>query len=174
MQQCLKPAAGTARARVVAPELLEKLLVPFHDAMSAFDPGLGRVALPTLARGLETRTGRGVWLCASWHTSIELAPMGGRRIIARCPGVWGGICTRACAARRRTALPRLRRASTRSWREKPAAAIRAQRRVRLHLKFASGDTTDATRSGCHPDRGSLRGHSQAASLAPTQPLRLSP
>jgi hypothetical protein len=65
MQQFLKPATGTAQARVVAPELFEKLLVPVHDAISAFDPGLGRVALPTLARGLETSVGRGVWFCGS-------------------------------------------------------------------------------------------------------------
>jgi len=65
MQHCLKPATGTAWARVVATELLEEFFVPVHDAMPAFDPGLGRVALPTLARGLETRTGRGAWLCVS-------------------------------------------------------------------------------------------------------------
>ena len=65
MQQYLKPATGTARARIVTTEFLEELFVPVHDAMSAFDAGFGRVALPTLARGLETRIGRGAWLCAS-------------------------------------------------------------------------------------------------------------
>jgi len=65
MQQCLKPAPGTAGAWIVAAELFEKLFIPVHDAMPAFDSGFGRVALPTLARGLETRTGRGAWLCAS-------------------------------------------------------------------------------------------------------------
>ena len=65
MQQYLKPAAGAAGARVIATELLEKLFVPVHDPMPTFDAGFGRVALPTLARGLETRTGRGAWLYAS-------------------------------------------------------------------------------------------------------------
>ena len=59
MQQFLKPTAGIAWAWVVATELLEKLFIPVHHAVSAFDPGFGREALPTLARRLETRTGRG-------------------------------------------------------------------------------------------------------------------
>ena len=82
MQQFLKPATGTAGAEVVATELLDEFFVTVHDAISAFDSGLGRVALPTLARGLETSIGRGVWSCASWHTSVELALTRGRRIIA--------------------------------------------------------------------------------------------
>src|SRR5687767_9904623 len=91
MQQCLKPAARAAGARVIATELLEKLFVPVYNAIPAFDSGFGRVALPTLARGLETRTGRGVWFCASWYASVDDAPKRGRRIIATVPGAWRGI-----------------------------------------------------------------------------------
>jgi hypothetical protein len=86
MQQRLKPAAGVAGARIVATELFEKLFVPVHNAVSALDPGFGREALPTLARDLETSTGRGACLCVSWHTSVEETPLAGRRIIAIAPG----------------------------------------------------------------------------------------
>lgn len=65
MQQYLKPTTGSAWTWVIATELLEKLLAPVHDAVPAFDLCLGREALLTLARRLETRTGRGTWLCVS-------------------------------------------------------------------------------------------------------------
>jgi hypothetical protein len=65
MQQFLKPTARVARALIVATELLEKLLVPVHYALAAFDPAFGREALPTLAGRLETKMGRGAWLCDS-------------------------------------------------------------------------------------------------------------
>lgn len=38
-QQFLKAASRTARARIVSSELLQKLLVPMHDAEAAFDLG---------------------------------------------------------------------------------------------------------------------------------------
>jgi hypothetical protein len=60
MQQFLKPATGTAGAEVVATELLDEFLVTVHDAISAFDAGFGGETLSTLARCLETSTGRGV------------------------------------------------------------------------------------------------------------------
>jgi hypothetical protein len=65
MQQFLKPTAGVARALIVAAELLEKLFVPVDYAVTALDPGFGREALPTLACRLETKIGRGAWLCVS-------------------------------------------------------------------------------------------------------------
>jgi hypothetical protein len=37
MQQVLKSASGTAGAQVIAPELLEELLVAMHDAIAAAD-----------------------------------------------------------------------------------------------------------------------------------------
>jgi hypothetical protein len=40
MQHFLKPASGTAGTEVVAPELLEQLLVAVHCAIAAFDSGL--------------------------------------------------------------------------------------------------------------------------------------
>jgi hypothetical protein len=70
MQQFLKPTAGIARTWVVATELFEKLFVSVHNAMAAFDPSFRREALLTFARCLETRTGRGVVIWVSWHTSI--------------------------------------------------------------------------------------------------------
>ena len=66
----LTVAAGFARAQIVSPQLLEELFVPVHYAMTALDSGFGRESLPALTRGLETRTGRGVWLWYAWHTSI--------------------------------------------------------------------------------------------------------
>jgi len=70
MQQFLKPTAGIARAWVVATELFEKLFVSAHNAVTAFDSGFRREALLTFTRRLETKTGRGVVICVSWHTSI--------------------------------------------------------------------------------------------------------
>jgi hypothetical protein len=54
MQQFLKPAAGTARARVVAAELLGKLLHAVHDALAALHARFGGIALAALTGGLET------------------------------------------------------------------------------------------------------------------------
>jgi len=45
MQQVLKSASGGAGAEVVAPELLDQLLVAVHDAVAAPDAGLGGIAL---------------------------------------------------------------------------------------------------------------------------------
>ncbi len=70
MQQFLKPTAGIARAWVVATELFEKLFVSVHHAIAAFDSGFRREALLTFTCRLETKTGRGVVICVSWHTSI--------------------------------------------------------------------------------------------------------
>jgi hypothetical protein len=65
MQQFLKPTAGSAWALIAATELLEKLFVPVHYAITALDPAFGREALPTLACRLETKIGRGAWLYVS-------------------------------------------------------------------------------------------------------------
>jgi len=70
MQQFLKPATRTAWAGIVTAELLDEFLVPIHNAIPSFDPGLGRESLATLTRDLETGTGRGDWAWFSWHTSI--------------------------------------------------------------------------------------------------------
>jgi len=43
MQQALKSASGAAGAEVVAPELLDQLLVAVDDAVAAPDPGLGGI-----------------------------------------------------------------------------------------------------------------------------------
>jgi hypothetical protein len=45
MQHVLKPASGAAGAEVVAPELLDELLVAVDDAVAAPDPGFGRITL---------------------------------------------------------------------------------------------------------------------------------
>jgi hypothetical protein len=60
MQHLLKPAAGTAGARVVAAELFEKLLVAVHDAIATLNARLGRIAFAPLTRYLETGTARNV------------------------------------------------------------------------------------------------------------------
>jgi hypothetical protein len=72
MQQFLKPATGTAWAGIIAADLLDKFLVPVHNAIPTIDTGLGRESPATLTRGLETRTGRGDWLWFSWHTSDNI------------------------------------------------------------------------------------------------------
>jgi len=56
MQQFLKPATGAARARIVAAELLEKLLAAADHAMAALDARFGRIAFAPLTCDLETRT----------------------------------------------------------------------------------------------------------------------
>jgi hypothetical protein len=60
MQQRLKSPPGTARAGVVATELLEKFLVAAHDAVATLDASLGREALSALTRDLESTRLRGV------------------------------------------------------------------------------------------------------------------
>jgi hypothetical protein len=60
MQQFLKSPAREAWAWVVATELFAELLVAAHDALSAFDPSLGREALPAFTGDLETSRRRGV------------------------------------------------------------------------------------------------------------------
>ena len=64
MQQFLKSAAGLARARVVATELLDQLLVAVDRAFAALDARFGGEALPSLTGGLESscRRGRGILL----------------------------------------------------------------------------------------------------------------
>src|SRR5688572_11374492 len=69
MQQRLKPAAGAARARIVASELFDELLVPAHDAHAALDARLGREALAALASDLESSRGRSGRASISWHFS---------------------------------------------------------------------------------------------------------
>jgi hypothetical protein len=81
-QQFLKAAAGAAGARVVPPQLLEKLFVAVHSLRSPLDAGFGRVALPALTAGLESRGGRRSDLGVSWRTSLgreALAGLGWRR-----------------------------------------------------------------------------------------------
>jgi hypothetical protein len=45
MQHVLKSASGAAGAEVVAPELLDQLLVAVHDAVAAPDLGLRGITL---------------------------------------------------------------------------------------------------------------------------------
>jgi len=56
MQQRLKSLPGAARARVVAAELFDQLLLPAaHEAQPALDARFARKALTALGRHLETR-----------------------------------------------------------------------------------------------------------------------
>jgi len=45
MQQFLKSASGAAGAKVIAPELLDELLIAVHDAVAAPDMGFGGITL---------------------------------------------------------------------------------------------------------------------------------
>jgi len=59
MQQFLKSPARETRAWIVAAELLSELFAAADDAHSAFDPSLGREALPSFTGDLETSQRRG-------------------------------------------------------------------------------------------------------------------
>jgi hypothetical protein len=59
MQQFLKSAAGAARARIVATELLDELLAAADDARSALDARLRGEAPASLTGDLERRRSRG-------------------------------------------------------------------------------------------------------------------
>ncbi len=65
MQQFLKPAAGVARAGVVAAELFDELFAAVHDAEAALDLGFGWEAFPAFTGRLESRIGRRVGVCVS-------------------------------------------------------------------------------------------------------------
>jgi hypothetical protein len=45
MQHVLKSASGTARAQIIAPELLDQLFVAMHDAIAAPDMRFRGIAL---------------------------------------------------------------------------------------------------------------------------------
>ena len=50
MQHRLKPAPGTARTRIIAPELLKQLLVAVHDPIATLDAGLAQGNLGAVSR----------------------------------------------------------------------------------------------------------------------------
>ena len=54
MQHFLNSAAGSADARIIAPEFLEELFAATHHAIVALHAALGRVALSTFATDLES------------------------------------------------------------------------------------------------------------------------
>jgi hypothetical protein len=54
MQQVLKPAVRATRARIIAAELLLKLLVAVHDAISLLHVGFRREAFATFTGNLES------------------------------------------------------------------------------------------------------------------------
>jgi len=57
MQQVLKPAAGAARAQVVAAELFDQLDIAMDDTPSTLDMGFRGERLPPLTRDAESRGG---------------------------------------------------------------------------------------------------------------------
>jgi hypothetical protein len=65
MQQFLKPAAGAARAGIVASELFLQVLDPAHDAKSALHARFGREAFGAFTGFLETRVRPGTCLSVS-------------------------------------------------------------------------------------------------------------
>jgi hypothetical protein len=60
MQQRLKSAAGSARARIIATEFLNEFFTTAHNAITALDMSLGREAFPTFTTDLESNWLRGV------------------------------------------------------------------------------------------------------------------
>ena len=60
MQQRLKSAAGSARAGIIATELLDKLFATADNAITAFHLGFGGEAFPTFTTDLESNWLRGV------------------------------------------------------------------------------------------------------------------
>jgi hypothetical protein len=71
MQQALKSASGTARAQIVATELLRQLDVAVNEPPAAFDLGFRGEGLPPLTRDLESRGGRQNCDACAWHASIR-------------------------------------------------------------------------------------------------------
>jgi hypothetical protein len=57
MQQALKPAAGAARAQIVAAELFGEFDVAMDETPSAFDLGFRGERIPPLTRDAESRGG---------------------------------------------------------------------------------------------------------------------
>lgn len=71
MQHFLKSLPGTARAAVVAAELLDQLLLAAMDeAQPALDARLAWEALTPLGRPLESRAGRRDRRCVSWSPPL--------------------------------------------------------------------------------------------------------
>jgi hypothetical protein len=66
MQQCLKAPRRTARARIVAPELLEQFLIAMHHANAAFDMGFGWESLAAFTSDLERMRVLQVQRFSSW------------------------------------------------------------------------------------------------------------
>ena len=54
----MKPASGTARAEIVAPELFDKVFITVNDAVTPFDPSFGGISFATFTASLERRFGR--------------------------------------------------------------------------------------------------------------------
>jgi hypothetical protein len=60
MQQRLKSATGSARARIIPTEFLEEFFGAAHNALAALYMGFRREAFPTFAADLESNWLRGV------------------------------------------------------------------------------------------------------------------
>jgi hypothetical protein len=60
MQQRIKSAARSARARIISTEFLYQLFGTAHDAITALHMSLGREALSAFATDLESNWLRGV------------------------------------------------------------------------------------------------------------------
>src|SRR5215467_6160592 len=73
MHQFLKPAAGSARARIVAAELFSELLGAPDYAVATLDPRFGRISLASLARSLETSAAVAA-SASSWHSPRYVSP----------------------------------------------------------------------------------------------------
>jgi len=65
MQQFLKPARGTARAGVVAAQLLAQLFVAVDDAVATLDAGFRWETAAALASDLDAESSRGGCLRSS-------------------------------------------------------------------------------------------------------------
>jgi hypothetical protein len=62
-QHDLKPTAGPARARIVAPEFFDEFDVAVDEAQAALHACFGRIALTPFRADLESRAGRRVGRC---------------------------------------------------------------------------------------------------------------
>ena len=71
MQQFLKAPAGTARARVVAAEILNEFLAAANHLAAAFHMGFRHEALAPLAHGLEKKSISSNSVCLSIHASLR-------------------------------------------------------------------------------------------------------
>jgi hypothetical protein len=74
MQQCLKAAAGAARAWIVAAQLFEQFFIAVDEPHATLDMGFGRVTLAAFAHRFKSDEPRRCEDILPYDTSVLLSP----------------------------------------------------------------------------------------------------